>query len=70
LSHNTSRFADLSGVTLHYLRSGQGEPVVLLHGIAQTSHDWRYVKPRLAERYTVIAPDLRGLGDSSRPSGI
>jgi pimeloyl-ACP methyl ester carboxylesterase len=57
MSHDTSHFADLSGVTLHYLRSGQGEPVVLLHGIPQTSHEWRYVKPRLAERYTVIAPD-------------
>jgi len=70
MSDKTSHFADLSGVTLHYLRSGQGEPVVLLHGIPQTSHEWRYVMPRLAERYTVIAPDLRGLGDSSRPSGM
>jgi len=69
MSHNTSHFADLSGVTLHYRRSGQGEPVVLLHGIPQTSHEWRYVMPRLAERFTVIAPDLRGLGDSSRPPG-
>jgi pimeloyl-ACP methyl ester carboxylesterase len=41
----------------------------LLHGIPQTSHEWRYVIPRLAERHTVIAPDLRGLGDSSRPPG-
>ena len=67
MPQTTSHFADLSGVTLHYRRSGQGEPVVLLHGIPQTSHEWRYVIPRLAERHTVIAPDLRGLGDSSRP---
>jgi pimeloyl-ACP methyl ester carboxylesterase len=65
----TSHFADLDGVTLHYLRAGQGDPVVLLHGIPQTSHEWRYVMPRLAEKYTVIAPDLRGLGDSTRPAG-
>lgn len=65
----TSHFADLPGVALHYVRAGQGEPVVLVHGIPQTSHEWRYVMPRLAEKYTVIAPDLRGLGDSSRPSG-
>ena len=65
----TSHFADLDGVNLHSLRAGQGEPVVLVHGIPQTSHEWRYVMPRLAEKYTVIAPDLRGLGDSSRPSG-
>jgi len=68
--NNMSYFADLDGVTLHYRRAGQGEPVVLVHGIPQTSHEWRYVMPRLAEKYTVIAPDLRGLGDSSRPPGV
>jgi pimeloyl-ACP methyl ester carboxylesterase len=67
--NTTSHFADLDGVTLHYRRAGQGTPVVLLHGIPQTSHEWRYVMPRLAEAYTVIAPDLRGLGDSTRPAG-
>lgn len=65
----TSYFADLDGVTLHYLTAGEGEPVVLLHGIPQTSHEWRHVIPWLAGRYKVIAPDLRGLGDSSRPPG-
>jgi pimeloyl-ACP methyl ester carboxylesterase len=69
MSSTTSQFADLDGVTLHYRRAGRGEPVVLVHGIPQTSHEWRYVMPRLAEKYTVIAPDLRGLGDSSRPPG-
>jgi len=63
-----SRFADLGAVTLHYRQVGQGDAVVLLHGIPQTSHEWRYVLPPLAERYRVIAPDLRGLGDSSRPA--
>jgi pimeloyl-ACP methyl ester carboxylesterase len=63
----TSRFADLDGVTLHYLTAGEGRPVVLLHGIPQSSHEWRHVIPRLTERYRVVAPDLRGLGDSSRP---
>jgi pimeloyl-ACP methyl ester carboxylesterase len=65
----TSHFADLDGVILHYRRAGRGDPVVLVHGIPQTSHEWRYVMPRLAEKYTVIAPDLRGLGDSTRPPG-
>jgi pimeloyl-ACP methyl ester carboxylesterase len=69
MSTATNHYADLDGVTLHYRRAGRGEPVVLVHGIPQTSHEWRYVLPRLAERYTVIAPDLRGLGDSSRPPG-
>ena len=66
----TSHYADLDSVTLHYRRAGEGTPVVLLHGIPQTSHEWRYVMPRLAETYTVIAPDLRGLGDSTRPAGV
>ena len=69
MSKVTSHFADLEGVTLHYLVAGEGEPVVLLHGIPQSSHEWRYIIPRLTERYRVIAPDLRGLGDSSRPDG-
>jgi pimeloyl-ACP methyl ester carboxylesterase len=68
MSDVTSHFADLDGVTLHYLTAGRGDPVVLLHGIPQSSHEWRYVIPRLTERYSVIAPDLRGLGDSSRPT--
>lgn len=53
----------------HYVRSGSGFPVVLLHGWPQTWFSWRKIIPPLAERYTVIAPDLRGLGDSSRPLG-
>lgn len=61
-------FADLSEVTLHYLTAGQGPPIVLLHGIPQTSREWRHVIPKLADRYSIIAPDLRGLGDSSRPT--
>jgi len=65
LSHH---FADLDEVTLHYVTAGSGFPVVLLHGIPQTSHEWRYVIPHLAKHYRVIAPDLRGLGDSSRPA--
>ena len=64
IKHN---FADLSEVTLHYLTAGLGDPVVLLHGVPQTSHEWRGVIPRLTQKYSVIAPDLRGLGDSSRP---
>lgn len=69
MSGTRGQFADLGEVTLHYLAAGEGEPVVLLHGIPQSSHEWRYVMPQLAERYRVIAPDLRGLGDSSRPPG-
>ncbi len=64
----THHDADLGDVMLHYIMAGKGEPVVLLHGIPQTSHEWRDVIPYLAQHYRVIAPDLRGLGDSSRPA--
>ena len=64
----THHHADLGDVILHYITAGDGFPVVLLHGIPQTSYEWRYVIPQLANKYKVIAPDLRGLGDSSHPT--
>lgn len=64
LTHN---YATLGEVTLHYVTAGKGEAVVLLHGYPQTWYEWRFVIPALARRYLVVAPDLRGLGDSSRP---
>lgn len=54
---------------VHYRRLGQGAGMVLLHGFPQTGHMWRKVMPALAERFTVVAPDLRGYGDSDRPAG-
>jgi len=62
-----SRFANVNGTRLHYLAAGNGDPVVLLHGYAQTSHMWRPLIPELARNHTVIAPDLRGAGQSSTP---
>ena len=64
LSHH---YADLGDVQLHYVTAGAGLPVVLLHGWPQSWYAWRHVMPELAAKYRVIAPDLRGLGDSSRP---
>lgn len=60
--------AEVNGVRIHYTRAGSGEPVVLLHGFPMTSYYWRKVIPTLAEQFTVIAPDLRGCGDSDRPT--
>jgi pimeloyl-ACP methyl ester carboxylesterase len=60
-------FAELDDVLLHYVTAGSGPPLVLIHGWPQTWFEWRRIMPALAERYTVIAPDMRGLGDSSRP---
>jgi pimeloyl-ACP methyl ester carboxylesterase len=61
-------YADLGDVRLHYVTAGSGFPMVLLHGWPQSWYEWRHVIPGLAERFQVIAPDLRGLGDSSRPA--
>jgi len=63
-SHHT---ASVNGIQMHYVIGGQGDPVVLLHGWPQTWYEWRHVMPALAKNYTVVAPDLRGLGDSSKP---
>jgi pimeloyl-ACP methyl ester carboxylesterase len=63
----THHHADLGDVQLHYVTMGEGFPVVLLHGWPQSWYEWRHIMPDLAARYRVIAPDLRGLGDSSRP---
>lgn len=56
-----------NGVWLHHVVAGQGDPVLLLHGWPQTWFEWRRVMPALAERHTVHAPDVRGMGDSERP---
>jgi pimeloyl-ACP methyl ester carboxylesterase len=63
-----SRIAKVDGVELHYLTAGQGPAVILLHGYTQTSRMWRPIIPLLAEKFTVIAPDLPGIGDSSVPA--
>lgn len=52
---------------MHYLNSGSGDPVILLHGYAQNSHMWRPLITQLAKTNRVIAPDLRGFGQSSKP---
>ena len=64
----THRFADVNGVHLHYVIGGKGEPVLLLHGYPETWYGWRRVMPALAAKYTVIVPDMRGLGQSGRPA--
>jgi pimeloyl-ACP methyl ester carboxylesterase len=63
----THRTATVNGIRLHYITAGQGEPIVLLHGYPQTHYAWHKVIPALAKHFTIIAPDLRGLGDSDRP---
>lgn len=63
----THHTATVNGIQLHYVIGGKGEPLVLLHGYPQSWYEWRYIMPALAKKYTVVAPDLRGFGDSSKP---
>jgi pimeloyl-ACP methyl ester carboxylesterase len=60
---------ELHGHQVIYRRAGTGPPVVLIHGMVNSSRHWRDVALRLAERHTVIAPDLIGHGDSATPRG-
>src|SRR6185369_16350115 len=60
------RYETVNGVKLHYLVAGKGAPVILLHGYAQNSHMWRPLMKELAKTHLVVAPDLRGFGDSAR----
>ena len=64
-----SRTATVDGLRLHYLTAGHGPVIVLLHGFAETSRMWRPLMRRLAPRFTLIAPDLPGIGESDIPSG-
>ena len=57
----------VNGFRMHYVIAGSGYPLVFLHGWPQSWYEWRKIIPPLAEQFTVIAPDLRGLGDSDRP---
>src|SRR5580692_10307829 len=62
-----SRVAKIEGKKLHYLTAGRGSPVILLHGYTQTSRMWRPLIDQLKHKFTVIAPDLPGIGDSDIP---
>lgn len=63
-----SRTAEIDGVKLYYMTAGHGPPLILLHGYAETSRMWKPIISVLAERFTVIAPDLPGIGDSDIPA--
>src|SRR5215471_4138809 len=63
-----SKTATVDGITLHYLSAGHGPFVILLHGYAETSRMWRPLIPLLAAKFTVIAPDLPGIGGSAIPA--
>jgi haloacetate dehalogenase len=63
--HHTIR---ANGIRHHYAEAGEGAPVILLHGFPETSYAWRHQIPVLAKTYRVIAPDLRGYGETEKPA--
>jgi pimeloyl-ACP methyl ester carboxylesterase len=65
----TSETTAVNGTTLHYVRGGKGPAIILIHGFPQDWFEYRAIMPRLAKRFTVIAVDLRGVGDSKATPG-
>jgi pimeloyl-ACP methyl ester carboxylesterase len=66
LKHHT---VPANGIRQHYVEAGDGPAVVLLHGFPFTNYTWRHQIPELAKQYRVIAPDLRGYGETDKPVG-
>src|ERR1700760_368910 len=59
--------AKVNSIEMHYVTGGQGVPVLFMHGYPQTWYAWRKIIPAIANNYTVVCPDLRGYGDTSKP---
>jgi pimeloyl-ACP methyl ester carboxylesterase len=57
----------VNGIRMHYVTAGEGEPLLLLHGTPKTYYYWYKLIPLLTESFTLIAPYLRGFGDTDRP---
>lgn len=65
----THRYATVNGVKIHYVTGGKGEPLLLVHGFGQNWYMWNRLLPELSKHFTIIAPDLRGVGESGKPAG-
>ncbi|MFT3934126.1 MAG: alpha/beta hydrolase [Chitinophagaceae bacterium] len=63
------QMANVNGVNIHYVIGGAGEPLVLVHGFGQNWYMWNRIMPELAKHFTIIAPDLRGVGESEKTAG-
>jgi pimeloyl-ACP methyl ester carboxylesterase len=64
-----SEMAHVNGINIHYVIGGQGEPLMLVHGFGQNWYMWNRLLPELSKHFTVIAPDLPGVGESDKPEG-
>jgi pimeloyl-ACP methyl ester carboxylesterase len=65
----SNQYAIVNGVKIHYVIGGQGTPLMLVHGFPQNWYMWNRLLPELSKHFTVIAPDLRGVGESGKPQG-
>jgi pimeloyl-ACP methyl ester carboxylesterase len=63
------QMAFVNGVNIHYVIGGAGDPLVLVHGFGQNWYMWNRLLPELSKHFTVVAPDLRGVGESDKPAG-
>jgi pimeloyl-ACP methyl ester carboxylesterase len=63
------QYATVNGVKIHYVIGGKGEPLLLIHGFGQNWYMWNRLLPELSKHFTVIAPDMRGIGESGKPAG-
>jgi pimeloyl-ACP methyl ester carboxylesterase len=63
-----NQMANVNGVNIHYVIGGAGEPLVLIHGFGQNWFMWNRLLPALSKSFTVIVPDLRGIGESDKPA--
>lgn len=66
-SNFKSTMANVNGINIHYVVGGSGEPLLLIHGFGQNWYMWNRLLPELSKHFTVIAPDLPGLGESDKP---
>ena len=64
-----NQYATVNGVEIHYVMGGKGQPLLLVHGFGQNWYTWNRLLPELSKHFTVIAPDLRGVGESGKPAG-
>jgi pimeloyl-ACP methyl ester carboxylesterase len=63
------QYATVNNVKIHYVIGGKGEPLLLIHGFGQNWYMWNRLLPQLSKHFTVIAPDMRGVGESGKPAG-
>jgi pimeloyl-ACP methyl ester carboxylesterase len=68
-SNFKNQYAVVNGVNIHYVIGGKGEPLLLVHGFGQNWYMWNRLLPELSKHFTVIAPDMRGVGESGKPAG-